>query len=135
MINFRIKYHITISMLIFLCICADPNETHNHNINDFLDCNNTFSHTPATGQSAVTQLQNMPLADGDVTNSLHLHGDILEDKANVYNDDESNWLRRNDAYQRQQFSGRMRVAVISSGHNTQTGSSIIVDNTQGNMLT
>ncbi|KAM0854363.1 hypothetical protein ACQ4PT_050477 [Festuca glaucescens] len=111
-------------------VSLDPNETHKHNINDFLDCNNTVSHTPATGQSAVTQLQNMPCADGDVTNSLHLHGVILEDKENVYDDDESNWLRRNDAYQRQQFSGRMRVVVISSGHNTQTSSSIIVDNAQ-----
>ena len=33
--------------------------------------------------------------------------DILDEKENIYEDDESNWLHRNDAYQMQRISRQM----------------------------
>lgn len=92
-----------------------------------------MSLSPATGQSGVTQLQNITCADGVVPNPFHLHGVLLDDKENIDDHGDSNWLRRNDTYQMQQISGRMRVVVMPSIHNPQTSSSIIKDSTQGNI--
>jgi hypothetical protein len=81
---------------------------------------------PATGQSMVTQLQNMTPTHHAVTNAVHLQGVILEDKDNIYDDDESNWLHRNDDYIMQNILGRMRPVVTpSSGYVTQPNSNNI----------
>ena len=65
---------------------------------------------------------------------MHLPGITLEDNMHMDEDNESNWLRRNDAYQMQQISGRRRAVIIPSGHDTQPSSCIIKDGTQGKLF-
>jgi hypothetical protein len=65
----------------FSSFVADPNKTHEHNTTTatFLDGTNIVSYTPATGQSAVTQMQKTASADGVVPNLDHLQGISLKD--------------------------------------------------------
>ena len=70
-----------------------PTREQNKHIAAVLDGSNIVTQVPATGQSAVTQLQNITSAGGAVPNSVHLTRDNV--------DDESDWLHRNDAYQMQ----------------------------------
>ena len=64
---------------------ADPNQTEEVSKRQG---NNTGSHARATGQSAIIQLQKRRCDDGVVPNSLHSHGVNLDDKENIYEDDE-----------------------------------------------
>ena len=91
------------------------------------------SHTPATRQSVVTQLMKIKSAVGVVSQSEHLHGVNL-DKENVYEDDEDQWLHRNDSYQMQQNSRGKRNLLDTFGHEPQTILSIVRDRTQGNVI-
>ena len=59
----------------------------NKHIAAVLDGSNIVTQVPATGQSAVTQLQNITSAGGAVPNSVHL---TREDNV----DDESDWLQK-----------------------------------------
>ena len=92
----------------------------------FLDGGNIMSHTPATGQSVVTQLQNRtnfygaePNSDGVVPSSLPSQRVMLHDKENYADDYGSDWLHRNDVYQRQRFSRQMTLTQMSGVDNTQ----------------
>ena len=79
----------------------------NKHIAAVLDGSNIVSQVPATGQLVATQLQNITCAGGAVPNSMHFNRDILDEKENIYEDDESNWLHTNDAYQMQRISRQM----------------------------
>ena len=86
----------------------------NKHIAAVLNGSNIVSHMPATGQLAVTQLQNITCAGGVVSNSMHFNRDILDEKENIYEDDESNGLHRNDAYQMQRISRQMTLTQMSN---------------------
>ena len=83
----------------------------NKHIAAVLDGSNIVTQVPATGQSAVTQLQNITSAGGAVPNSVHLTRDNV--------DDESDWLHRNDAYHMQRNSKRLTPALMSLDENPQ----------------
>ena len=85
----------------------------NKNSTTLLNDSNIVSHTPTTGQSAVTQLHNRATADGVAPSPMHLHGIMLDNKENMYDDDDSDWLHRNDAYQMQCGSRRMSLTQLS----------------------
>ena len=80
---------------------------------------------------AATQLKSITCGDGVVPNSVHSHRITLEDNMDIDEDNESNWLRRNDSYQMQHISRQRRAVIIPSGHDTQKSSCIIKDGTQG----
>ena len=98
----------------------------NKHIDVVLDGSNNVSQVPATGQSAVTQLQNRTCAGGAVPNSVHVNKDILHDKENINDDDESDWLHRNDAYQLQRISRQMTLTQLSVHENSQLSTIINV---------
>ena len=83
----------------------------NKHIAAVLDGSNIVTQVPATGQSAVTQLQNITSAGGAVPNSVHLTRDNV--------DDESHWLHRNDAYQMQRKSRQLTPTQMSLDENPQ----------------
>ena len=83
----------------------------NKHIAAVLDGSNIVTQVPATGQSAVTQLQNITSAGGAVPNSVHLTRDNV--------DDESDWLHRNDAYQMQRKSRQLTPTQMSLDENPQ----------------
>ena len=83
----------------------------NKHIVAVLDGSNIVTQVPATGQSAVTQLQNITSAGGAVPNSVHLTRDNV--------DDESHWLHRNDAYQMQRKSRQLTPTQMSLDENPQ----------------
>lgn len=104
-----------------------------HTLQDMTPVYNMMSHTPATGQSAVTQLQQRICADGVISNSLR-PSQLILDKENIYEDDDDQWLHRNDSYQMQQNSRRKRDVVHAFGTDPQTISSLVTDSTQGNVV-
>ena len=83
----------------------------NKHIAAVLDGSNIVTQVPATGQSAVTQLQNITSAGGAVPNSVHLTRDNV--------DDESHWLHRNDPYQMQRKSRQLTPTQMSLDENPQ----------------
>ncbi|EMS45824.1 hypothetical protein TRIUR3_19694 [Triticum urartu] len=72
-----------------------------------------------TGQEAVTQLQNITGPDGALPTLGPYNGFIQTDKENVSDNDESDWLHRNDAYQMQRGSRRMRLTQLAGVDNPQ----------------
>jgi len=98
----------------------------NKHIGVVLDGSNNVSQVLATGQSAVTQLQNITCASGAVPNSMLFNKDVLHDKTNINEDDESDWLHRNDAYQMQPISRRKTLTQLDVPENPQLSTIINV---------
>ncbi|XP_044436188.1 uncharacterized protein [Triticum aestivum] len=73
----------------------------------------------ATGQEAVTQLQNITGPDGALPTLGPYNGFIQTDKENISDNDESDWLHRNDAYQMQRSSRRMTLTQLAGVDNPQ----------------
>ena len=94
---------------------------------------NMVSHTPATGQSAVTQLQKRKFVDGVVSNLQHGHRLNL-DKENICEDNEGQWLHRNDSYEMTQISRRRRNVLDTFHTDPQTTSSNIIESIQCNVF-
>ena len=69
---------------------------------------------PATGQEAVTQLQNITGRDGALPTLGPYNGFIQTDKENISDNDESDWLHRNDMYEMQQINRQKRPVNMSS---------------------
>ena len=74
---------------------------------------NIILDTPATRQSAVTQLQNKTSADVVAPNPVHSQRVILAEKGNMVDEDGSDWLRQNDEYQMERFTRRMTLTQHS----------------------
>ena len=74
---------------------------------------NIILDTPATGQSAVTQLQNKTSADVVAPNPVHSQRVILAEKGNMVDEDGSDWLPKNDEYQMERFTRRMTLTQHS----------------------
>ncbi|XBH97790.1 hypothetical protein VPH35_127408 [Triticum aestivum] len=72
-----------------------------------------------TGQEAVTQLQNITGQDGALPTLGPYNGFIQTDKENISDNDESDWLHRNDAYQMQRSSRRMTLTQLAGVDNPQ----------------
>ncbi|KAF7060043.1 hypothetical protein CFC21_066869 [Triticum aestivum] len=72
-----------------------------------------------TGQEAVTQLQNITGLDGALPTLRPYNGFIQTDKENISDNDESDWLHRNDAYQMHPCSRRMTLTQPSGVDNPQ----------------
>ncbi|KAE8815162.1 hypothetical protein D1007_07485 [Hordeum vulgare] len=68
----------------------------------------TVSHTPATGQTGVTQLQRLTFTDTGLSSMQNSDDERVTHNhdINLTNKEDSNWLHRNDAYQRQQRHGK-----------------------------
>ncbi|XP_024312150.1 uncharacterized protein LOC100833043 isoform X2 [Brachypodium distachyon] len=93
---------------------------------------NIVTHTPAIGQSVLTQLQQIRAAGmSKVPNSSQPHDTIMHDKENINCHEEASWLHRNDAYQIQEISGRRRAVLMPSRQNQQNKCTVIRDSTQG----
>jgi hypothetical protein len=72
----------------------------------------------------VAGLSNLP------TSSPAIGGIPHDNHTNATEEDDSNWLHRNNAYRMQQIGGRMRAVPTPHGHVPQANSTII-DITQG----
>ncbi|XBI38223.1 hypothetical protein VPH35_123313 [Triticum aestivum] len=81
--------------------------------------NITAAFDGTTGQEAVTQLQNITGPDGALPILGPYNGFIQTDKENISDNDESDWLHRNDVYQMQQSSRRMTLIQLSGVDNPQ----------------
>lgn len=93
---------------------------------------NIVTHTPAIGQSVLTQLQQIRAAGmSKLPNSSQPHDTIMHDKDNINCHEEASWLHRNDAYQMQEISGRRRAVLMPSRQNQQNKCTVIRDSTQG----
>ncbi|KAE8808376.1 hypothetical protein D1007_15117 [Hordeum vulgare] len=99
-----------------------------------LNDDTTVSHTPTIGQTGVTELQRLTC---DVTglssmqNSSHARVPVNQE-INLTNEEDSNWLHRNDAYQRRQRHGSSEIAIdVPLGRLIQPTRSIIRDIAQG----
>ncbi|KAE8807562.1 hypothetical protein D1007_16101 [Hordeum vulgare] len=98
-----------------------------------LNDDTTVSHTPTTGQTGVTELQRLTC---DVTglssmqNSSHARVPVNQE-INLTNEEDSNWLHRNDAYQRRQRHGSSEIVDVPLGRLIQPTRSIIRDIAQG----
>jgi hypothetical protein len=73
----------------------------------------------------VAGLSNLP------TSSPAIGGIPHDNDTNATDEDDSNWLHRNNAYRMQQIGGRMRAVATPHGHVPQANSTIITDITQG----
>ncbi|KAE8813062.1 protein FRA10AC1 [Hordeum vulgare] len=73
-----------------------------------LNDDTTVSHTPATGQTGVIQLQGLTFNDIGLSSMQNSSDERVthNQEINLTNEEDSNWLRRNDAYQRQQRHGK-----------------------------
>ena len=85
---------------------------HNKHIAAVADGSNIVSQVRATGQTAVTQLQIITCAEEPRPNSMQLN-------ENIYYDNETDWLHRNDAYQMQRNSRRLIPTLMSLDENPQ----------------
>ncbi|KAI4972068.1 hypothetical protein ZWY2020_002993 [Hordeum vulgare] len=101
-----------------------------------LNDDTTVSHTTSTGQTGVTELQRLTC---DVTglssmqNSSHARVPV-NPEINLTNEEDSDWLHRNDAYQRRQRNGSSEIAIdVPLGRLIQPTSSIIRDISQGHL--
>ncbi|XBI73853.1 hypothetical protein VPH35_067511 [Triticum aestivum] len=72
-----------------------------------------------TGQETVTQLQNITGRDGALPTLGPYNGFIQTDKENISDNDGSDWLHRNDAYQMQRSSRRMTLTQLAGVDNPQ----------------
>ncbi|KAI5010677.1 hypothetical protein ZWY2020_012814 [Hordeum vulgare] len=96
----------------------------------------TMSLTPTTGQTGVTELQRLTC---DVTGLSSMqnssHARIPDNpEINLTNKEDSNWLHRNDAYQRPQRNGCSEIAIdVPLGRLIQPTSSIIRDISEGHL--
>uniref|UniRef100_A0ACD6ATD3 Uncharacterized protein n=1 Tax=Avena sativa TaxID=4498 RepID=A0ACD6ATD3_AVESA len=84
-----------------------------------LDINDTLTHSPVTGQSAVTEVHKITSTDLSTRpeSSQSLGGIPQENENNVNDENDSNWLHKNDAFQMQKIAGRMRAVAVPLGHN------------------
>ena len=89
------------------------------NITAAFNASNIVSHVPATGQEAVTQLQNITGPDGALPTLGPYNGFIQTDKENISDNDESDWLHTNDVYQMQRSSRRMTLTQLAGVDNPQ----------------
>ncbi|KAE8810606.1 hypothetical protein D1007_12828 [Hordeum vulgare] len=98
-----------------------------------LNDDTTVSHTPTTGQTGVTELQRLTcdvIGLSSMQNSSHAHVPVNQE-INLTNEEDSNWLHRNDAYQRRQRHGSSEIAIdVPLGRLIQPTSSIIRDISQ-----
>ncbi|KAI4992465.1 hypothetical protein ZWY2020_051882 [Hordeum vulgare] len=94
----------------------------------------TVSLTPTKGQTGVTELQRLTY---DVTGLSSMqnssHARVPDNpQINLTNEEDSNWLHRNDAYQRRQRNGCSEIAIdVPLGRLIQPTSSIIRDISEG----
>ncbi|KAE8792290.1 hypothetical protein D1007_33233 [Hordeum vulgare] len=101
-----------------------------------LNDDSTVSLTPTTGQTGVTELQRLTC---DVTGLSSMqnssHARVPDNpEINLTNEEDSNWLHRNDAYQRRQRNGCSEIAIdVPLGRLIQPTSSIIRDISEGHL--